>query len=221
MLLRELLSLIEGARRSHQQSKERHTMTTKIEWATETWNPVTGCSNISEGCKNCYAIPQSERNSRMGGKVGHKYRNLFKVTMHPEELNRRFPGDTTDKGNRVPVERRYYFVCSMSDFFHDEISDDFILALVRKMANTPQHTFLLLTKRPARAVELSVAMELWNIPNIWLGVTAENNQRLNERTPMLHATGARVKFLSCEPLLGPLPDIVRYIEPAQPALSTG
>lgn len=156
--------------------------TTKIEWATHTWNPVTGCTKISTGCKNCYA----ERIAR------RFYSEPFDVVkLHPDRLEE---PDHWKKPRRV-------FVCSMSDLFHKDVPFDFIGDIWDEMLCHPKHTFMILTKRPARMKEFVGWYGNWEINNIWLGVTAENQKMADERIPILLQTPAVIRFVSIEPML--------------------
>lgn len=156
----------------------------KIEWTNETWNPVTGCSKYSEGCQNCYAERMTKRLAAMGQE---KYKNGFsKVVFHLEELNRDFGGKS-----------KMIFVNSMSDTFHADISKVRIYKMLEYCSRNMQHIFQILTKRAVRLEEFSYP------PNVWLGVTVEKENYKN-RIEFLRRTDAKVKFLSCEPLLGDL-----------------
>ncbi|MCH7534918.1 MAG: phage Gp37/Gp68 family protein [Bacteroidetes bacterium] len=159
-----------------------------IEWTELTWNPTTGCTKISAGCKNCYAEVMSRRLKAMGQK---KYQNNFKITIHPQELM--IPYNW--KGSRM------VFVNSMSDMFHEKVPLEFIQAVFTVMNNTPQHTYQILTKRSERLKELSPALN-WT-DNIWMGVSVEN-EKVVHRITDLAGIGARLKFLSIEPLIGPI-----------------
>ena len=162
---------------------------TGIEWTETTWNPVTGCTKISHGCKHCYAERMSRRLKKMGVK---KYANGFSVALHEDVLDLPFRWKTP----------RLVFVNSMSDLFHKAAPVEFIESVFCTMNRLPRHTFQLLTKRPARALSLSRRLH-WT-PNIWLGTSIESGRWL-PRLDILRETGARTKFLSLEPLLGPLP----------------
>lgn len=156
----------------------------KIEWTNETWNPVTGCTKYSEGCQNCYAERMTKRLAAMGQE---KYKNGFnRVVFHQEELNRDFGGKS-----------KMIFVNSMSDTFHADISKFRIGRILEYCSFNKQHIFQILTKRAARIREFSYP------PNVWLGVTVEKENYKN-RIEFLRHTDAKVKFLSCEPLLGDL-----------------
>lgn len=161
---------------------------TSIEWTELTWNPTTGCTKISKGCKFCYAEIMSRRLQAMGIE---KYKDGFKVRIHPETL--RIP--YTWKSSKV------VFVNSMSDLFHEDIPLSYIKKVFKVMNENPQHVFQVLTKRAERLFELHEELE-WS-HNIWMGVSVENKKVL-PRIDLLRKTKARVKFLSCEPLIGPL-----------------
>ena len=163
----------------------------KIEWTDATWNPVTGCNKVSPGCKRCYAERLSKRLKATGMA---KYRNGFAVTLHPDTLD-------------IPLrwrKPRSIFVNSMSDLFHDEVPDDFITDVFNVMVRADWHRYQVLTKRPERVVSLNSTLP-WPA-QIWQGVSVENAD-YTHRIDLLRDTGAAVKFLSLEPLLGPLPDL--------------
>ena len=162
-----------------------------IEWTEVTWNPVTGCTKISPGCKFCYAERLAKRLQAMGVA---KYRDGFSVAVHESTLEEPLKW-------RRP---RLVFVNSMSDLFHESVPSAFIEAVFEVMNRASRHTFQVLTKRPSRVVELNRRLR-WT-PNIWLGTSIESEQWL-ERLALLTETGARTKFLSLEPLLGPLPHL--------------
>jgi protein gp37 len=159
-----------------------------IEWTESTWNPITGCSKISPGCKHCYAERMAKRLKAMGVP---QYADGFAVTLQEKTLE-------APLGWSKP---QVIFVNSMSDLFHADVPDDFIMQVFDVMARADWHTFQVLTKRPERAAELSKGLS-W-AANIWMGTSVEN-QRFTSRIVQLRRTDARVKFLSCEPLLGPL-----------------
>lgn len=164
-------------------------MPTKIEWTDETWNPVTGCTKVSQGCKNCYA----ERHAnRMRGRCGYPGDDPFKVTLHHDRLEQPL-------GWRKP---RRVFVCSMGDLFHEDVPAQFIGNIFGVMGRGSQHTFQVLTKRPQRMMRIVGATA--PPPNVWLGVSVENQAAADERIPILLQTPAAVRFVSCEPLLGPV-----------------
>lgn len=160
----------------------------KIEWTEYTWNPVTGCSKVSPGCKNCYAERMAGRLKAIGME---RYRNGFAVTLHHDLLDK----PTEWKKPRV------VFVNSMSDLFHPRVPDSFIKKVFDTMAKCPHHTFQVLTKRSERLKSLSGDLR-WT-HNIWMGVSVEDT-KVTSRIDHLRSTHAKVKFLSCEPLIGPL-----------------
>jgi protein gp37 len=163
----------------------------KIEWTNTTWNPITGCSKISPGCKFCYAERLSKRLKAMGLV---KYANVFKVTLHPNSL-------------QAPLQwksPRLIFVNSMSDLFHERVPDEFIHQIFNVMQQAHWHQFQVLTKRSQRLLELSPSLP-WS-DNIWMGVSVENEDYIF-RIRDLKRSKAHTKFLSLEPLLGPLPNL--------------
>ncbi len=164
-----------------------------IEWTEMTWNPTTGCDKISPGCKYCYAEVMSRRLKAMGVE---KYKNNFELTVHEDELNTPY----TWKRPKV------VFVNSMSDLFHKEVPIDFIQKVFKVMRDNPQHVFQVLTKRAdvLRYYD-SEGWLTWS-HNIWMGVSVES-PKFTDRIDLLRATRARVKFLSCEPLIRALPDM--------------
>ncbi|MFB0841830.1 DUF5131 family protein [Paenibacillus oleatilyticus] len=204
---------------------------TKIEWADATWNPITGCSKVSEGCRNCYALRFAER---FRGIHAHYFEKGFDVTLRPNMLE-------------LPLswkKPKKVFVNSMSDLFHPDVPFEFIDKVFAVMALAPKHTFQILTKRPDRMLEYfcnhipkstrdlslhfgNVAWSVtndenadifvsnrigagttkrpcWPLKNVWLGVSIENQKAADERIPKLLQTPAAVRFLSMEPLLGPV-----------------
>jgi len=161
--------------------------TTSIEWTEMTWNPTTGCTKISSGCKNCYAEIMTRRLIAMGKK---KYAAGFdKIKTHQNTLMIPY----TWKSNKL------VFVDSMSDLFHKDVPLKFIKQVFNVMNENPHHTFQILTKRAERLYELNKELEWTN--NIWMGVTVENKDEIN-RIGYLKKTNAKIKFLSLEPLLG-------------------
>ncbi len=162
-----------------------------IEWTEATWNPVTGCTKVSAGCKHCYAKRMAERLQAMGQE---RYRNGFAVTLQPDLL---------DLPLHWKVPKRI-FVNSMSDLFHEKVPDSYILACFKTMNRAHWHIFQVLTKRHKRLVELAPDLP-WS-DNIWMGVSVEN-QKVQERIDYLRQVEAHVRFLSLEPLLGPLPHL--------------
>jgi protein gp37 len=162
-----------------------------IEWTQMTWNPTTGCTKLSSGCKFCYAEVMSRRLKAMRQE---KYLNGFKLTLHPNSLT-------------VPYEwkkPKTVFVNSMSDLFHKDVPLSFIKKVFKVMNETPQHTYQVLTKRGD--VLFKYHEELKWTKNIWMGVSVEN-EKVVERIDYLRKTNAYVKFLSLEPLIGPLPNL--------------
>jgi len=163
----------------------------KIEWTESTWNPVTGCTKISPGCKNCYAERMAFRLKAAGSP---NYANGFKVTLHPHALE-------------IPLrwkKHRTIFVNSMSDLFHKDVPFDFILKIFDVMRRAFHHRLQILTKRSDRLLELSPRLT-WP-RNVWMGVTVENAD-CSFRIENLKKTNAETKFISFEPLLGPILDI--------------
>jgi len=159
-----------------------------IEWTELTWNPVTGCNKISPGCKFCYAEVMSKRLKAMGIE---KYSEGFKIRLHFDALTIPF----TWKKSKV------VFVNSMSDLFHPDVPVDFIKAVFSVMNQTPHHTYQVLTKRSERLLELSNELVWTN--NIWMGVSVES-EKYTYRIKDLSETAAKIKFLSVEPLIGPV-----------------
>jgi protein gp37 len=162
-----------------------------IEWTETTWNPVTGCTKVSAGCKNCYAERMARRLKAMGQP---NYVNGFELTVHPHMLDRPI---TWKKPQMI-------FVNSMSDLFHVDVPTDFIQDVFDVMRQASWHTFQVLTKRAERLLDLDERLR-WP-PNVWMGVSVETCN-YTERIGLLRETHARVKFLSLEPLIGPLPDL--------------
>lgn len=204
----------------------------KIEWTDRTWNPVTGCSKISEGCMNCYAERMSKRLKAMKCKA---YEDGFSVRCHPDVL---------DKPMRWRQPSKV-FVCSMGDLFHEDVPFDFIAAIFGVMGSEAgrRHKYQILTKRPGRMLEffewvnrfgkawilcrskmkmkltcLSVphdrydcnTPEPWPLPNVWIGVTAESQEQADVRIPKLLEVPAVIRFVSVEPMLGPV-DLHRHL----------
>jgi protein gp37 len=162
-----------------------------IEWTEATWNPVTGCTKISQGCKHCYAERMAERLQAMGQP---NYRNGFELTLQPRMLE-------------LPLQWKRpqsIFVNSMSDLFHKDVPLDYIQRVFDVMRRAHWHRFQILTKRADRLAELDSHLE-WPA-NVWMGVSVENSDHV-DRIDDLRRTGARIKFLSLEPLLGPLPNL--------------
>jgi protein gp37 len=160
-----------------------------IEWTESTWNPVTGCTKISPGCAHCYAERMANRLRAMGQE---RYRNAFKLTLQPDVV-------------QMPLHwkrPRMIFVNSMSDLFHKGVPADFIAECFAVMQQASQHTFQVLTKRPERAAEL--ASQLPWPGNVWMGTTVESVDYVHRIRSLLQIP-ATVRFLSLEPLLGPMP----------------
>jgi protein gp37 len=177
-----------------------------IEWTESTWNPVRGCTKISPGCKHCYAETFAER---FRGVKGHPYEEGFDLRLVPEKV-------------QEPLhwkKPRRIFVNSMSDLFHEDVPDQYIASVWETMARAHWHTFQVLTKRADRLPRFlkwlestintgtgtpAVSKMRWPLPNVWLGVSVESQEYADERIPHLLRTPAAVRFLSCEPLLGPV-----------------
>lgn len=193
---------------------------TGIEWTDATWNPTTGCDKVSPGCDNCYALKQAKRLKAMGQPDYQTDGDPtssgpgFGLAMHPHRL---------DQPLRWARPRRI-FVNSMSDLFHKDVTDEFIAQVFAVMARAEQHTFQILTKRHGRLRSLLSSERFydllvgelslftgganpgltWPLPNVWLGVSVETQQWADTRIPALLDTPAAVRFLSMEPLLGPV-----------------
>lgn len=187
---------------------------TTIEWATHTWNPVTGCTKVSQGCKHCYAERMAKRFSRRGILPGTDSEGNavewdtcespngpdFQVLLHPERLDEPLHW-------RKP---RRVFVCSMSDLFHEAVSDGFIQKVLQTARACPQHTFMFLTKRPERmrlallATDCAGGCNGIDCRHLWFGVSVEDQATANKRIPLLLQTPAAVRFVSYEPALGPV-----------------
>ena len=162
-----------------------------IEWTQATWNPVTGCTKVSPGCKHCYAERMALRLMAMGQR---NYANGFATTLQPHMLNRPLQW-------RTP---QFIFVNSMSDLFHPDVPEAYIREVFGVMEQAHWHVFQVLTKRADRLAELSARLP-WP-RNVWMGVSVEN-ARYMHRIARLTQTPAAVRFLSLEPLLGPLPNL--------------
>jgi len=160
----------------------------KIEWTESTWNPVTGCTKVSQGCKHCYAERMAKRLKAMGVA---RYNNGFSLRLHDDLIDEPLKW----------VKPRIVFVNSMSDLFHEDVPFDFIAKIFNSMVSAERHTFQVLTKRSSRLAKLAHRLP-WP-ENVWIGVSVENQDvawRIND----LVQVPAKVRFLSCEPLLGPL-----------------
>lgn len=183
----------------------------QIEWTDATWNPTRGCSKVSEGCRNCYAMRQAIRQSGPGGAY--------------EGLVHNVPGKGPQWTGKVAIveglfdeplrwrKPRRIFVDSMSDLFHPDVPPRVIARLWATMDLARRHTFQILTKRPERAAEIIPTLapyhtsrdgRSWPLPNVWLGTSVEDQAAADERIPHLLRAPAAVRFLSCEPLLGPV-----------------
>jgi protein gp37 len=202
---------------------------TKIEWTDETWNPIVGCSITSPGCTNCYAMRMAARLERMmpvkvlpGNQIVPSH---YSALTQPSKAGPVWTGRANIAPNHVIAKPlrwrkpRRVFVNSMGDLFHENVSDAWIDRVFAIMAQCPQHTFQVLTKRSKRMRDYIIGLPArregfdcdsgldwaeWPLPNVWLGVTAEDQQRTDERIPDLLVTPAAVRFVSCEPLLGPI-----------------
>lgn len=212
---------------------------TSIEWTDATWNPLRGCTRVSEGCKNCYAEVMAARFSKPG-QWGHGLATMARVH-HTGKIDHRWTGKVIlvegqlDQPLRWKKPRRI-FVNSTSDLFHESVPDEWIDRIFAVMALAPRHTFQVLTKRPERAKAYLSNPErrrasathaalwhatgrwampddislLWPLPHVWLGTSVEDKATADARIPQLLATPAAVRFLSAEPLLGPV-DVYRHL----------
>ena len=166
----------------------------KIEWTECVYNPITGCSKVSEACKNCYAETMTHRLMGMPASK-EKYKNGFAVTLHPEELE-------------VPYrwkKPRMVFVCSMGDLFHEDVPHEYITKVLKVIRENPKHTFQILTKRAQRMWSY---FNMYKVPeNAWIGVTCESPNHYDRVDYLRGIPQNCVKFLSCEPLLGDMGDI--------------
>jgi len=192
-------------------------MPTKIEWTDETWNPVVGCEPISPGCANCYAARMAHRLAAMGRP---EYQGITIKCGRKVVFN----GTVGTLGKRLDQPYRWrkprlVFVCSMSDLFHDDVPFGFIEQVHDVMQNTPQHVFQVLTKHPSRMQQYwlwrqkeYLGRSLVSIPpdNVWYGTSVENQMVVQRSVPILLQCPASVRFLSCEPLLGPV-DLTRWL----------
>ena len=172
-------------------------------WWDKSWSPVTGCSPISEGCRNCWAERMARR---LAGRYGYpEAPHHFDVTLHPDKL---------DQPMRWKKPRRV-FVCSMGDLFHRDVPLSAIAQVFGAMEDTQRHTFQVLTKRPDRMMEYAGKWWWWmygdwGLPNVWLGVSTENQEQADKRIPDLLQTPAAVRFVSVEPMLGAV-DLSDYL----------
>jgi protein gp37 len=185
---------------------------TSIEWTEQTWNPIVGCSIVSPGCTNCYAMKMAARIEAMGGQP------RYDGTTRKVNGNAIWTGklaQAPDSTLLQPLKRHApttYFVNSMGDLFHEDCPDEWIDRVFEVMALSPQHTFQVLTKRAGRMRDYIFADDRYKLPhpNIWLGVSTERQQEADERIPLLLQTPAAVRFISAEPLLGHV-DISDYL----------
>jgi len=171
---------------------------TQIEWTDATWNPVAGCSLVSAGCEHCYAMQMARRLEAMGV---DKYKGLARKSKN----NILWTGviNEDEASLLIPYKwkkPRKIFVNSMSDLFHDEVSDEFILSVWKVMQDTPQHNYQILTKRPERMYEIMSKSVSAVLPNVWLGTSVENSDTVG-RIDLLRKTPASVRFISFEPLI--------------------
>lgn len=167
-------------------------MSTKIEWTEKSWNPVTGCTKVSEACANCYAAVMTRRLKGMGQK---KYANGFEVTTHPEALSE------PDRWRKPCM----VFVCSMGDLFHKDVPTDFLEQVMDVIERNPHITFQILTKRSRRMAEFFTTHK--PPKNAWLGVTCESHLHYDRVKDLQTIKDATVRFISAEPLLDNMPDI--------------
>lgn len=180
-------------------------MPTNIAYADETWNPMSGCTKISPGCQNCFAEAMAKR---LAGRHGYPAINPFAVTLHPDKL-------TEPLGWKKP---RKILLASMGDVLHPLISFDYLNKMIDTIYQTPQHTYLLLTKRHDRLFDyITHSAWLTNDPllNLWLGVTVVNQEEAEQKIPVLFQTPAAKHFISYEPALGPL-DLSFYVDADHP-----
>lgn len=171
---------------------------TQIEWTDATWNPVAGCSLSSKGCENCYAMLMARRLEAMGVT---KYKGLTQKSGNKVTWSGVVKEDTPSL--RIPIKwkkPRKVFVNSMSDLFHEKVSDDFILSVWEVMRETPQHNYQILTKRPERMRQIMSDTVKTVLPNVWLGTSIENSEAIG-RISELRKTPAAIRFISFEPLI--------------------
>ena len=177
---------------------------TAIEWTDATWNPVAGCSVMSGGCTNCYAMQMARRLEAMGV---DKYKGLTRISGSRAVWNGTVHEDHASLN--IPVrwkKPRKIFVNSMSDLFHPSVSAEFIAKVWLVMEHTPHHSYQILTKRPDRMAELSASEFLTKLPNVWLGTSVEN-EHVVHRIDELREVPATIRFISFEPLIGPVGSI--------------
>jgi protein gp37 len=172
-------------------------MPSKIEWTDNTWNVCSGCSPISEGCANCYAKRMA---TRLKGRCGYPVDDPFRVTFHQDRLNQPLKWK---KPKRI-------FVVSMGDLFHENVTDSQINSVFLTMVKADWHQYILLTKRPQRMLEFMSIGWRGEMPHVMVGVTAENQQRADERIPILLQIPAAKRFVSVEPMLEKI-DLAEYM----------
>lgn len=190
---------------------------TKISWAKDTWNPIVGCSVVSPGCTNCYAMKMAARLEAMSVNHTAKHGGDPGPLVHYQGTTEKTNGGAVWTGKIAMApdhiltkplrwkKPRKVFVNSMGDLFHENVPDEMIDEVFRVMVRAPQHTFQVLTKRSARMLKYVTMLGPKPLTdNIWLGVSAEDQERADERIPDLLATPAAVRFVSAEPLLGPI-----------------
>jgi protein gp37 len=189
-----------------------------IEWTDQTWNPIIGCSNISPGCDNCYAEKIAGRLANIAATTDdYSEVVLFKQQPVTEKINPvgQWSGEMhfVESALEKPLrwhKPRMIFICSMGDFFHKNVPFDWIDKVFEVIKHSPQHTFQILTKRPERMFEYFNFKDVYTgLPNVWLGVTAENQDQANKRIPTLLEIPAAKHFISIEPMLGEI-DLTRY-----------
>ena len=178
-----------------------------IEWTEATWNPVAGCTPVSPGCLNCYAARMALRLQVINPGVANKYRGTAKRSRNGRPV---FSGVINLDESALDLPRRWrkgrlIFVNSMSDLFHEGVQVEIIRRVFDVMRECPQHVFQVLTKRPERALELAEAVGPWP-RNVWMGTSVENAM-YTHRIRTLKEIPAKVRFLSCEPLIGPIPKL--------------
>ena len=190
-------------------------MATKIEWVDTSWNPIVGCSKISTGCDNCFAAKMAGRLANMGQKPYMEVVRLGQPVRNPFHKSHKGKFIGVWNGTTFLVEsaldKPYHwkkpwtiFVCSMSDLFHETVPFEWIDKVIDVIVECPQHTFKILTKRPEILKQYSDYNMAEAIPNIWLGVTAENQEQADKRIPILLQIPAAKRFVSIEPMLGPI-----------------
>jgi protein gp37 len=193
----------------------------KIEWTNATWNPLRGCTRVSEGCRNCYAERVAARFSDVGQPF-HGFAERVRGIRNPETKQGTFVNISRWTGEVELVEKqledplrwkkpRRIFVNSMSDLFHEKVQEEWLAKIFKVMVDSPRHTFQILTKRPERMLEVMKGFTEFStpfrgkpLPNVWLGVSVEDQATADERIPLLNQTPAAVRWVSYEPALGPV-----------------